>query len=592
MKIKKRDLQSFSLKPLAVAVVLASVAATQAAAQSGASTGVSSLISGDYTRFGGYVRTWGSWNLENPGNEERVAQQNGFGGFSPTETLTPTGRDEKGEMSMARASLFLDWENRRGEIVTKATARLDREYKTSYLERLDNNRGRNSVIDLNNTLGVVTSSDSLMEQYNNEQIRDLYIDFPVNDRIQARLGKQQVVWGETDFFRALDQVTGFDYRWRSFLEVENEELRKTNWMANFRINMPEKDGNLQILVRPGLDKGEDIGNSYDITGGRWANAGYRTIDFYNRNNIGPVLAGGAAPIRRYLGTDLHHENGDIDDWTGGIRWNGLAGNINYGIALFNGFGGNPVIAPAGVDFANNYLGTISGAGKSTKGSLGDVIYPKLTVAGFTLNGYSDTFDAVFSTEQVYTKGVAYNYSVAGDVGFGAQETSNIFNILGLDGFKQKNTWSSMFRMDKTVNLQKLIGTSRPSFASVQVFNTHVLDFDKDEGLLSLIGMNSKLKENSSIITFILAMNYKNDRINPTIALGHDITYGGSFFIPSVEFVFGDNWRLKAEADIFFGAKSRPQGFDLGQGNSQDRGASLLGYFQNNDQFVLRLTRQF
>ena len=150
----------------------------------------------------------------------------------------------------------------------------------------------------------------------------------------------------------------------------------------------------------------------------------------------------------------------------------------------------------------------------------------------------------------------------------------------------------MFRMDKTVNLQKLIGTSRPSFASVQVFNTHVLDFDKDEGLLSLIGMNSKLKENSSIITFILAMNYKNDRINPTIALGHDITYGGSFFIPSVEFVFGDNWRLKAEADIFFGAKSRPQGFDLGQGNSQDRGASLLGYFQNNDQFVLRLTRQF
>ena len=225
MNSKKRDLQSFSLKPLAVAVVLASVAATQAAAQSGASSGVSSLISGDYTRFGGYVRTWGSWNLENPGNEERVAQQNGFGGFTPTETLTPTGRDEKGEMSMARASLFLDWENRRGEIVTKATVRLDREYKTSYLERLDNNRGRNSVIDLNNTLGVVTSSDSLMEQYNNEQIRDLYIDFPVNDRIQARLGKQQVVWGETDFFRALDQVTGFDYRWRSFLEVENEELR-------------------------------------------------------------------------------------------------------------------------------------------------------------------------------------------------------------------------------------------------------------------------------------------------------------------------------------------------------------------------------
>jgi hypothetical protein len=110
--------------------------------------------------------------------------------------------------------------------------------------------------------------------------------------------------------------------------------------------------------------------------------------------------------------------------------------------------------------------------------------------------------------------------------------------------------------------------------------------------LRSIGMTGKLKEDNTIVTFILAMNYRNDRINPTIALGHDVTYGGSFFIPSVEFVFGDNWRLKAEADIFFGARSRGQAYDLGQGNAKDGGTPLLGYFRNNDQFVLRLTRQF
>ena len=586
----KQHRRSRIIKPLAVAVACATLGAPAIAQQGGSkSSADSSLLTGDYTRMGGYVRTWGSWNLENPGNTSLVGQRNGFFGFAPSKDLTPTGRNERGSMSMARVSAFLDFENRKGTVITKASFRVDREYKTGYLERLDEARGTNSVIELNKLAGVNSKSQSLMDQYNDEQIRDLYVDFPINDRIQARLGKQQVVWGETDFFRAMDLVTGFDYRWRSFLEVENEELRKTNWMANFRINVPEKDGNLQVLIRPGLDRKKDIGNSYDITGGRWANQPYRTVDFYNSNDL-EKLVGLPAVSRPLVGTNFHHRIGNIDDWTGGVRWNGLAGNLNYSLAALTTFGGNPVIVPAKAGLtpptSSPFGTTMPGQGEATKGSLGDLVYPKLTVLGFTLNGYSNALDALLSTEQVYTHGVAYNLGSRGTF------NSQGFTIVGLDGFKQKNTFSSMFRMDKTVNLQNIIGTSRPSFGSVQVFNTRILNYNPNEDLLSLIGMTGKLKEDNTIVTFILAMNYRNDRINPTIALGHDVTYGGSFFIPSVEFVFGDNWRLKAEADIFFGARSRGQAYDLGQGNAKDGGTPLLGYFRNNDQFVLRLTRQF
>jgi hypothetical protein len=570
---------NLSIKPLVVAVALTLTFSPSVWAQQSNSKAeaASELLSGDFTKFGGYVRAWGSWNLENPGETGRA------GPVTPGQYATG-GHDEKGEMSMARLSAFLDFETRRGEITTKASVRSDQEHQTNYLKRLEEKRPGNSVVSpiFNPT---ISQSAPLMDQYRQTRIRDLYVDLPLAENIQARIGKQQLVWGETDFFRAMDIVNGFDYRWRSFLEVENEELRKTNWMGTFRFNFPEQKGNLQAFIKPGIDRDEDIGNTYDITGGRWANNPYRSVDFYNVNNITGAVGGSMSP-RPYLGKNYKHELGNKDDVTGGLRWSGIMDNLNYSIAILNGFG-NPVVVPARVDFTTAHLGSASSTA-NTQGSLGDIVYPKISAYGFTLNGYSPMFDAVFSTEQVYTNGVAYNQGSRPN----SNGSENIFAIPGLNGYMKKNTVTSMFRMDKSVDLGKLIGTSRPSFGSVQVFNTHVLNYNKSDDLVNLIGFTSTLKQNTTILTGILAMNYDNDRINPAVAVGTDLTNGGSFLIPSVEFVLGDNWRLKAEADLFYGAKTRPQAFDLGSGNAADAGTPLMGYFHGNDQFVLRLTRNF
>ena len=74
--------------------------------------------------------------------------------------------------------------------------------------------------------GAGTQDDLVLDDYDSTELRELYTTFTLGDRFHFKLGRQQVVWGETDFFRAMDIIHGYDLRWRSFLELENEELRR------------------------------------------------------------------------------------------------------------------------------------------------------------------------------------------------------------------------------------------------------------------------------------------------------------------------------------------------------------------------------
>ncbi len=517
MRGRKDSVCPARMRKTAAAMLLAAIAGSVAAAESDGSEPA--------LKLGGYVRGWTSFNLGNP---------------------PETTQNDRHDLSMLRGSLLLDADAKLGSVAKlKAIARLDREVETSYLKRLDNLPGQ---------------SGNLMDQYNNADMRELYVDFPAGERINFRLGKQQVVWGETDFFRALDVVHGYDYRWRSFLEVENEDLRKPLILANMRIQVPEAKGSLQVIVRPGWDRGKDIGNTYDLTGGRWANQPNKGVNFFGPSPV---------PGTNLTNYDYHHPAGNIDDVTGGLRWGGEAAGINYSVVAMKTFNNDPVVNPSAAIGGTPYKA-------APKGLLGDFIYPEIDVYGATVSGYSGALDAVFSTEVVYNRDVPFNYGSNFGGGF----------LPGFAGVKLKNTLVTMFRMDKQINLSKLIGTSRPSFFSVQLFNTRVLGYDRNDDIVYLAGFGLPRKQDSAILTAILAMNYNNDRVNPTLAAGWDATYGGGFVVPSVEFVMGDKWRLKAEADLFYSRGSNKQPGQV------ETNAGLMGYFANNNQLVFRLTRQF
>lgn len=476
----------------------------------------------------GYARGWLSMNLENQPELKQFGHKSG------------------GKLSMIRGSVLLDADAKAGPLKLKAIARLDREYKTNYLEDLE---------DLRETNGTA-GGKNITDNYNNFDFRELWVETDLGERTTVKFGRQQLVWGESDFFHAMDLVHGYDLSWRLFFEGENEEWRKPLILLSTKIRVPELNGMLAAYIRPGWDRCEDIGNSYDIAGGRWFFQPYRGFD-----------------LTQVTTKNCNHKSGDYDDLTGGVRWSGEAADINYSVAYLTTFAADPV--------ASSVFNPYKGVPMLDAGNVFDRIHPKIDVLGVTASAYSEMLDAVWSAEVAFTKDQPYNY---GSGAFNPGDPNNVG--IGLQGIKLKDTLTTMLRLDKNLKFENILGTSRPSFSSVQLFNTTVLSYDKNEDLVRLFAYGSRLKENNTILTAFTVLNYSNDEINPGFAVGFDLTNGGGFAIPSVALTLDDKWVAKVEADIFWdGGRSNKQQFS-------GQKAQLFGYFSNASQLVFRLTRQF
>ena len=158
--------------------------------------------------------------------------------------------------------------------------------------------------------------------------------------------------------------------------------------------------------------------------------------------------------------------------------------------------------------------------------------------------------------------------------------------VGLCGIKTKGVINSMLRMDKNLKLEDVLGTSRPSFSSIQLFDQWVMDWKDSDQLVRLFAYGSPLKEHNTILTAFTVLNYMNDKINPSFVVGFDINNGGGFAIPAVAFTLNDNWVGKVEADVFWSG-GRTENAQFSNERSQ-----LFGYFDKSTQLVFRLTRQF
>lgn len=481
--------------------------------------------------------------------------------------LPETPQDDKNKLSMARTTLHLNLDAKLSENISfVGKFREVRETNLQYLKDL-------SKLGANGADG-----GKLVDQYSRSGVREAYFDLDYA-RFMLRLGKQQVAWGETDFFAAMDMVHGFDYTWRSFLEPANEELRKPMVMANLTLQVPEADGKVQLFLRPGQwNRHDAVGNTFDVIGGRWANQPNKGVDF---------RGGPGFPITPY---NYRQTGADAEDDTWGIRWSGSLKEINYSLSYLETFNSNPVVNPAAnLNFLTAVgapvpLGTPSGSmpfkGTTPIGLAGEIIYPKIELYGLTASGYSDAADAVFSTEIACIRDYAYNYGYVSGL-------SGVFGP-GFDGVKQKNLVKSMVRMDKNLAFVKeLLGAEKPAFFSVQLFDTWIKDFNAAEDLVQLVGFGQASKAHSTLLTMIVGLSYANGTVVPELVAGHDVTYGGGFIVPSVSFQYGKDWRFKIEYDHFYNSGER-----TAKNAATERDTALFGYFANNNQIYAKLTYQF
>ncbi|MCG2634161.1 MAG: hypothetical protein J4A00_04430 [Gammaproteobacteria bacterium] len=473
----------------------------------------------------GYLREHISMNLENHPDLEDP----GRGDFSAV--------GGAGELSMVRSTVLLQGDADLGWGSFTAIWRGSREYMTNYEKGLDN---------------ALFQTGSLKDQYNENEFREWYLDFSTG-RVDWRLGKQQVVWGETDSFTALDVIHGYDYSWRAQFEAENEELRKPLIMANAVINFPEIESELQLLYRPGWDNDDDMGLTLDLWGGRWAANGTKGI-----NLIG-------FPLGVPGGYNYDHNSGDTDSPSYGTRWSGmLPGSISYTLNYYHTLNAEPIFNTAWAPYGGEGPGL---AGLS-------LILPEIDIFGGSMNVYSRALDVVFRGELAYTPNKPFN-----TIGLGL----NAFGVpTGGPSVIEKDTARMMFGIDKTnLPTMKLLGTSQPSFLTFQLFDTWLPDFKHSDRIADV---QAKMHEHNVTASIALGLNYRYDTIQPGLAAIYDATNGGGAFLPSVNFIWGDHWRLKVGATIFYK-------------NAQQCGSNAdcthqLGTFDNNDQLDARLTYQF
>ena len=528
-----------------------------------------------------------------------------------------TSADDKWRMTQAKTTLQLDFDIKTGPLNWKVVTRFDKEVQTDYLDDLeDRSNYTSNVFGLNGNYGKDGIKGDYMEQYDTidetmDWLREVYFDVNLfDDRLFVRVGRQQLVWGESDFFQAMDVVHGYDYRGRLFYE-NNEEWRKPLMLFNFQLAMDEFNGTLNWFIRPGWDRAEDMGSNYNIEGGRWIPHPYRGVDFTSFTNS--------------YRTD--HDSGDWDDTTYGIRWNGTWGSIGYSFAYLKTFNAAPIVNPRstadGEDLfyhgfwglegeTKAYGGDEPAGGKSCQpdglagspggynlcpsgGSvLGDWMYPEIDVYGFTVNGFNQTMDATLSAEIAYIPNKPYNY--------GSLDS----DLPGWNGVKEKDTINLMLRIDKEFKWMETLGTHRPSLSSIQLFDTWVLAHDDDDELVEFASFGAPKKEHQAYLTIFTLLNFNRDTINPSFVAGTDLSRGGGFMIPAVEFVMGDDWRFKVEADLWWndGDKKKMCGSGVTGDNSCDTGigeqnlgkrensAGFMDWFADDNQLVFKLTRQF
>lgn len=479
----------------------------------------------DDFKLGGYFRAWIGANL------------------SDTPELGTDGKPigGKGDLSMLRASVSLNGSAKTGSVRWYGNIRGDVEGKTSYLRDLERSAQANSP---------GGPGSDMTKELSGVELREFYFDTDIGDRLKLRVGKQQIVWGETDFFHPSDVIHGFDYRWRQFYEPESDELRKPLILLNGKVDVPELSGNLQLLVRPGLDRKKDIGNSYDLYGGRWMPQPFRGTDFI-----------------ALLPYDHEHPAGDYKDVTGGLRWTGRNDTLNYSFSWVKTFQGDPVISP----YTHPYM-------KPVSGTLGNFIFPKISVTSGSFSTEVQSIDAVLNGEVALQKGNLFNTSTI------PGETT----LFGFGPVIQKDVVKTTLRIDKQLRLQDWLGTNQASFASIQLFDSWIKNFNRADAVVAFGGYPALMKEHDTILTGFIVLNYMNSKLNPMLAVGKNLSTGDAFAIPSITYLHGDKWRFNVEAD-FFHTKHEPSVSNLG---SSTQAYPLADFLSNHDQLTLRATYQF
>jgi hypothetical protein len=336
--------------------------------------------------------------------------------------------------------------------------------------------------------------------YLDEQLRELYLmlDF---DEWTIKIGKQQLVWGETDALRMADVINPLDVSWRWTGPEAWEDLRRGVRMAVITY-APERfihnAVSLEAVFIP-----EDFQAAYlPHAGSNWEPTFDLPWDLF-RNAV-----------------RASEPNDNNDEY--GFRIRGMFKGVELSIFDFYGrkdgatvdldkFLGFLVFGTHGIDFCD---------------------YPKFNTTGITANWYEPIVTkTVFRFEGSYTFDEPMN-----DLAFVLRKRDTINFMVGFD----RPTWIRSLNPITTF------------FLSFQYFHRTILDWSDTEGLVDAFQSNDRHQD---IITFLIQGQYANSVYTPELLFAYD--FSGTWWLkPQFKWTYSGNWAFTLGANLFYAPTNR------------------------------------
>ena len=374
------------------------------------------------------------------------------------------------------------------------------------------------------------------------KVREAFIDFLLPP-FSLRIGRQQVVWGETDNFRALDVINPLDLTWHWSWESW-EDIRIPLWMARGVYDIgkigPFDESFFEAVYIPW-----DVQQNAISTDPRrpWALHGSGLREVANT-----VIANG-----QVLDLDLRVRDGSparrLENGQAGARFKAIWGDVEFSLNYFYGYS---------ADTRARFQAASSGIFGDTFRAEYVTENPRTHLVGLTAN-YSDEkyTQAVFRMETVFTTGTPVAIdpaapAIADPDGDQFDETRRTVLMLAVD----RPTWIHWLNDQRTF------------FLSTQIFWRHHLDWNEffrgvpavREAVFNgqvlpgrFVSENTdRIDQNEFVMTFSASTSYgAAGLMQPRFVLAYDPRSTGAYNQIGFDYLLSKHLMIRVNQNLFW-----------------------------------------
>lgn len=351
--------------------------------------------------------------------------------------------------------------------------------------------------DMNETSHNIPQA-TIDDQRIENKFRELYVDIRQGP-LFLRLGKQQVVWGESDGLRLADIINPLDLSWHFLFD---------NW-EDTRIGIPMIRTIYTVTPKTDLEF-------------VWAPVSFEPTKFAGKGGyweILPLGKGGTFPLVPGV-LDVPIQQGNIP---ASMKNGSVGGKIKT--TLGSGFDVSLY------DYYHRYEMPTLQMGPGSPLPVFSLVYPYVNSIGGTFNTFVDPIKTVVRGEAVYNH----------------NEPQQDFTKP--DFISKKNTIAFMLGVDRPTYLPI---NSESSFLTFQFFYKKILDTDPTT---VTFGDTANRKPEQTILSWIFSTPYPklipNSTLTPSLTVFYD-TVGAGWIRPMVNLKYGNDLSISLATDQFWG----------------------------------------